>query len=1040
MFEKILWIWNGHQSLVLFRSDFGGLMVDKSGSMTICENKPSIDVVYTWVNGSEAKFIERLLKVKRDYLEIYIAIDSAIDIKGLEMFVNKQFEIVTTESSHNYHLMYLNFDERRNLEDYFKLQSEPNAIKPVYVRLSCSNYNLSHEKPNLAESFTTKSFIYLSSTLKSSSPSELSSISSIYQWLPPKKQLLKLFNEKERSQIKRIVFHSSRRAALIILQQTNYQDLLVGRLVSMGQKYNFSVASELNLYLGQEDLFECSDDKISESITVNRFADNDELKYSIRSIEKFAPWIRNIYLVTNGQIPNWINADHPQLRLISHEDIFPNKNDLPTFNSAAIEVHLHRIPGLSEKFIYFNDDIMLGKPVFLDDFYSPTSGYKIYLAWPVPNCESGCPTSWLADGFCDQACNSSMCLFDGGDCLNVTSTDSRPNLSHLRGEKPSLATKRSFTDQCRPSCADFWLGDKQCDNVCNNIDCAFDMGDCGLEGYQFIPGETFVKDQFDYLYPSPSSSIYLNMTNLMSTPNFLLTRASYEKDTQIRSVTLNLKNQILTVLFKSNITEVTVTINFSYRSSEISSDILLRLNVTPEYETQNLGNQNIPFHEIVSKQPIYQPTVKPDDLDTNTIDFSSNVTIRAEPLIIFDLKPTEYNLSSAQILKMMEEATRRSANSSEKLNGNLDIEILKLISDLVEGKYEERPIGKFPWENLRDFEKLGELIANYEKYSTLGYGFKSTQRQLLDIFSDSIKHVNYLYNQVFGIKARRIIAHSPILLEKEIIERMWNRFPEQLQATSSHKLRSSNDMQFAFSYFNFLMSETSPTNENEVIQRFNTDDSRGLSANELRSLLANLVQTPILQDVWSNYSVCWDGLDFNELKQSGAEIPIDQLLACDRLAEKLREKFSATEKNRFTLMSDADVAFTMIRPNTKQLVKKLDHLRRDPKKFLCFNDDLQSSETKEAQTARSELRDYYQYLVPKASSYELPQGQLNRFKDISDYRRWKQKRILNHDMNESSTWFYFLIYGSILFWLIYKVLTKISIHSTNSYKISTLKI
>lgn len=139
-------------------------------------------------------------------------------------------------------------------------------------------------------------------------------------------------------------------------------------------------------------------------------------------------------------------------------------------------------------------------------------------------------------------------------------------------------------------------------------------------------------------------------------------------------------------------------------------------------------------------------------------------------------------------------------------------------------------------------------------------------------------------------------------------------------------------------------------------------------------------------------------------------------------------------------MTDADVAFTMIRPNTKQLIKKLDHLRKDPKKFLCFNDDLQNAETEEARNVRSELQDYYQYLVPKASSYELPPGQINKFTDISEYRLWKAKMILNHDMSQSSTWFYFFIYGSILFWLIYKVLSKISIRSADSCKISTLKI
>ena len=105
----------------------------------------------------------------------------------------------------------------------------------------------------------------------------------------------------------------------------------------------------------------------------NRFFDNDELKYSLRSLEKHAPWFRNIYIVTNGQIPNWLNLENPRVKLITHEQIFANRSHLPTFNSAAIEVNLHRIEGLSKKFVYFNDDVMLMKNIFIKDFYTSKS-------------------------------------------------------------------------------------------------------------------------------------------------------------------------------------------------------------------------------------------------------------------------------------------------------------------------------------------------------------------------------------------------------------------------------------------------------------------------------------------------------------------------------------------------------------------------------------------------------------------------------------------------------------------------------------------
>lgn len=103
-------------------------------------------------------------------------------------------------------------------------------------------------------------------------------------------------------------------------------------------------------------------------------SDNEELRYSLRSVWKFAPWVRNIYLVTNGQIPAWLNIHHPRIHLVTHESIFLNKSHLPTFSSPAIECHLHRIPGLSEHFLYLNDDTMFGNHIHPSDFYTVGRG------------------------------------------------------------------------------------------------------------------------------------------------------------------------------------------------------------------------------------------------------------------------------------------------------------------------------------------------------------------------------------------------------------------------------------------------------------------------------------------------------------------------------------------------------------------------------------------------------------------------------------------------------------------------------------------
>ena len=103
-----------------------------------------------------------------------------------------------------------------------------------------------------------------------------------------------------------------------------------------------------------------------------------ELRYSIRSLVKHAPWVRHIYIVTNGQIPYWLDLDNPRVTIVTHEEIFSNKSHLPTYSSPAIECHLHRIKGLSKYFIYFNDDVLLGRDVWPEDFLTPQGGQKVH--------------------------------------------------------------------------------------------------------------------------------------------------------------------------------------------------------------------------------------------------------------------------------------------------------------------------------------------------------------------------------------------------------------------------------------------------------------------------------------------------------------------------------------------------------------------------------------------------------------------------------------------------------------------------------------
>lgn len=100
-----------------------------------------------------------------------------------------------------------------------------------------------------------------------------------------------------------------------------------------------------------------------------RFRDYGFLKYWFRGIEKFTPWVHKIHFVVSGQTPEWLDVNNPKINIVRHEDIIP-RQFLPTFNSVVIERYLYKIPGLTEHFVYFNDDFYIIRPISPDRFFS----------------------------------------------------------------------------------------------------------------------------------------------------------------------------------------------------------------------------------------------------------------------------------------------------------------------------------------------------------------------------------------------------------------------------------------------------------------------------------------------------------------------------------------------------------------------------------------------------------------------------------------------------------------------------------------------
>ncbi|MGV0983684.1 MAG: Stealth CR1 domain-containing protein [Limnohabitans sp.] len=138
-----------------------------------------------------------------------------------------------------------------------------------------------------------------------------------------------------------------------------------------------------------------------------RFRDNHELRYSLRALEKFFPDHGHVYIVTDAQAPDWLRPSD-RLTLVDHRELMPEAS-LPTFDSGHIESWIHHIPGLSERYFYFNDDVFFGAPVQLSDWFTDTGFHVTWSDDPVvsdeamrmdaTSLENACRLSiqWLSD-------------------------------------------------------------------------------------------------------------------------------------------------------------------------------------------------------------------------------------------------------------------------------------------------------------------------------------------------------------------------------------------------------------------------------------------------------------------------------------------------------------------------------------------------------------------------------------------------------------------------------------------------------------------
>lgn len=1137
-----------------------------------------IDVVYTWVNGTDIELIKELQQVRKQMEEEQRIMREILGKNVTEPTKKseKQLECLLT---HCIKVPMVVLDP--SLPNNITLKDLPSA----YPLLQAASHIFSVAKPK-NPSYNVTIVVFdnvkeaedsLSRMLKESSKQaawrgylttdkevpglvfmqDLVFLKGFPSSFKETNQLRAKLPENLASKIKQLQLYSE--ASVALLQLNNPKDFQ--ELNNQAKKNMTIEGKELTLspaYL-LWDLSAISQSKQDEDISASRFEDNEELRYSLRSIERHAPWVRHIFIVTNGQIPSWLNLDNPRITIVTHQDIFQNLSHLPTFSSPAIESHIHRIAGLSQKFIYLNDDVMFGKDVWPDDFFSHSKGQKVYLTWPVPNCAEGCPGSWIKDGYCDKACNNSACDWDGGDCIG-NSVGNRfgagagagigiGNVPHWQ-----FGAGVSGVSYCNQGCANSWLADKFCDQACNVLSCGFDAGDCGQDHFDELYKVTLQRNQTHYVIPKGECLPYFSFAEIAKKA----LEGEYSDSSIIRHASIANKWKTIHLIMHSGMNATVIQFNITFQSKD---DVEFKMQITVMVDTKEEPKMNITstqtpevnvkattsvpeaemiFEDIPEEERFPRikknPNRTTETLDEGVVIQRVNLSVLPDEvrlalqnldlqLEVGDVTQKGYNLSKAALLRPfqvlpattmpaksnLQETNRKKYDSlrnrknttvwlkpsqnvsaskiEESMHEKFPLELVPISSTPVTMKVnDDFPVkrsftvksqstpgvqnvaenhdtrdrimntfmlkeaqklkeiretenkrdakvnqahaterlagnqvllrklqhytgnyqGFLPWEKHKYFQDLLDEEAALRKEMAYFTDSKLVGRQLKDTFADSLRYVNKLLNSKFGFTSRKVPAHMPHMIDRKVMQELQDLFPEEFDKTSFHKVRHSEDMQFAFSYFYYLMSAVQPLNVSQVFDEVDTDQSGILSDREIRTLATRIHELPLsLQDLTGLEQMlinCSKNLPVNitrinilsptqEAYYDPNLPPVTKnlLTHCKLVTDRIRKTYKDKNKYRFEIMGEEEVAFKMIRTNVSHVVGQLDDIRKNPRKFVCLNDNIDHSH-KDAQTVKAVLRDFYESMFPITSQFELPREYRNRFLHMHELQEWRAYR------------------------------------------------
>ncbi|XP_058842199.1 N-acetylglucosamine-1-phosphotransferase subunits alpha/beta isoform X1 [Acipenser ruthenus] len=1163
-FGEVVVEWSRDQYHVLFDS-YRDNVAGKSFQNRLCLPMP-IDVVYTWVNGTDVDLIGELRAVREQMEEEQRAIRESLGSNSTEK--PKTSEKPECFLSHCIKVPMLVLDPAlpanitiKELPSYSQsFQSakqilhvakpkNPSTNVTVLIFNTQNEADEAHSANENSKHSVSRGYL----TTDKEAPGlvlmqNLAFLSGFPASFKETEQLRVKLPQTVTSKIKQLQLYSEASIALLMLNSP--KDF--SELTQQAKKNLTMEGKELSVSLTYLlwDLSAISQSKQDEDISASRFEDNEELRYSLRSVERHAPWVRHIFIVTNGQIPSWLNLDNPRVTVVAHKDIFHNESHLPTFSSPAIESHIHRIPGLSQKFIYLNDDVMFGKEVWPDDFYSHSKGQKVYLTWPVPNCAEGCPGSWIKDGYCDKACNHSACDWDGGDCSGAAG--SRGGGGGAVGENlpawhfgAGVGGVGGLT-YCNQGCANSWLADKFCDQACNVLSCGFDVGDCGQDHFNKLLKITLVRNQTHYFIPQGETKPYFSFGGIAKRIS-----AAYASDNPtVRHTSVANKWKTVHLLLHGGMNATVIQYNFTFQDEQ---DQEFKMVITVDVDTREIIKPNVTespkedgkdakittspletdghfedvpverrfprFHIRLSSVPEMAINVPMVNVSLLPASVQAELQQLDKKLAIGDITLKGYNHTKAALLEPFESIAEEQGDgkSLESLNmvNKVEMEqqgaggshrpykdligensekgkillnpaapspkhtevqkttpakIIPSIQIKIDGKMQKNPANKaqgrdfvpkeqnilsalinnsklkeaegvnfkneakvvekvqdsrvalgrrlqqytvsvqgfLPWERRKYFQDLLDEEEKLKKEMMYHTNSKLAGRRLRDTFADSLRYVNKLLNGQFGFTSRKVPAHMPHMIDRIVMQQLQDLFPKEFDKTSAHKVRHPEDMQFAFSYFYYLMSAVQQLNISQVFDEVDTDGSGVLSDREIRTLATRIHELPLsLQDLTGLEQMlinCSKTLPINithintinptqEAYYDPSMPPVtkDLVVNCKPIAVRIHKAYKDQNKYKFEIMGEDEIAFKMVRTNVSHVVGQLDDIRKNPRKFICLNDNIDHSH-KDAPTVKAVLRDFYESMFPIPSQFELPREYRNRFLHMQELQEWRVYR------------------------------------------------